>query len=984
MRLKPARSATDDLSVNLHLPRWMGMLREWVPTGNFLSDARWPERHRVMVRVLWLHVFGIGVLGSMLREDPAHLAAGVGLLGAGAVLAGSGRFGRCSRTLAAVLTLLSSSAFLVHLTDGLTESHFHFFVVVAFLTLYQDWLPFAVALAFVGAHHGLLGLWQPQAVFGHEVAWAQPGRWALLHGAFVALATAASWVAWRLSEVERERVEQLIEAAGDGIYGVDGSGRITFANPTLCHLVNRERSELEGMDAHTALGHRSVRGCPSGPSDCPLCVAVTHKKCVETGELCMSDPEGAAVPVEYVVRPIRSRTGTNGCVVTVRDLRERRALEAGRLAAEMERDRLASIAEASPDLTLVGRSDGRFLWMNPAGRRLLGLEDSEDITRFRIEDMFSAEEMERVYAEDMPTLARDGDWQGEWTLQSREGASIPVWVTHHVHYDAEGKPAYVSGVMRDLRPQREQERARRDSERRLAAAERVAGMGSWEWDPVTDRVMWSPGMYRLHGMEEGDGEESFEAWSATIHPDDRESVLAHAERQRFVIGPDEYIYRALRADGSVIVIHNRGEMFANERGEPVSMVGTLLDITDRHVAAEALRESEERARSVIATAGDAYVQFGPDGAITEWNDEAERSFGWPRNEVLGLTLSELILAPAERTEFERRVGLGLAPLDHQAADRFETTVRHRAGREFPVEVSAWTVQTGKGPVLSCLLRDISERLAAEQAKNEFVSVVGHELRTPLTSIHGALGLLRAGLLGELTERGQSMADIAVRNTERLVRLINDILDIERLNSGQVTVHRQECDVAELASRSVDAMRPLADEAGVRLLVDVPPAQVWADPDRVEQTLTNLLSNAIKFSPRGGIVWLEGWTDRDRVTIRVRDQGRGIPPEHLERIFDRFQQVDGSDSREKGGTGLGLAICRTIVEQHGGRIWADSAPDSGATLTLALPLGRNPAHEPLATADLDRRPRAVAGTDDESVLSAVEHAREISAKEPAGV
>ena len=152
-------------------------------------------------------------------------------------------------------------------------------------------------------------------------------------------------------------------------------------------------------------------------------------------------------------------------------------------------------------------------------------------------------------------------------------------------------------------------------------------------------------------------------------------------------------------------------------------------------------------------------------------------------------------------------------------ERFEMTMLHRSAREFPVEVTSWTIETGESPVFSCFIRDISERQAVERAKNEFVSVVGHELRTPLTSIHGVLGLLRAGLLGDLSDRGQQMVDIAVHNTDRLVRLINDILDIERLNSGRVSLQQQQCDSAALAMRSIEAMRPMAESAGVRLEVD---------------------------------------------------------------------------------------------------------------------------------------------------------------------
>ena len=912
------------------LQRWLAPVVGWLPRGQSLSDARWPSRHRAMVWVLWIHVPALWALGVLLGYGPFHVMVDMAPLAFGATVATLPDFSRRVRTLAGVVTLVTCSAVLVHLTSGLTESHFHFFAVVAFITLYQEWLPFAVALAYVVVHHGVVGVWAPTAVFNHADAWERPLLWAVIHGGFVVLASLASLATWRLTDVERQNVERVLGAAGDGIYGVDASGRITFVNPMLCDLVGRDSDSLLATDHHVSLGHASEPGGAADPADCALCAAAACKVPLVSGELYLSGEGALPVPVEYVIRHVESGAYGEGSVITVRDLRERHALEA-------QRDQLASIAEASPDAALIGRSDGHFVWLNHAGRRLLGFDDTEDITSYRIEDMFSPQEMARVYAEDMPVLARDGDWQGEWTLQSRDGTQIPAWVTHHVHPGESEDHRYITGTMRDLRRERAEERERRDNERRLASAEGVAGMGSWELDFESGRVLWSPGMYRLHGMEPRNGEESVESWLATVHPDDREEALS-SSRQGRAEQPIDFTYRAVRDDGSVIVVQARGEVIPDEHGQPASILGTVLDITERHAAAEALRESEERARSVIATAGDAYVQFDGDGKITEWNAQAERTFGLARDQVIGLALPPLVLAAQERSSFERRVGLRRQPGAEAATyQRFETTMLHRSAREFPVEVTSWASEAGDDQLFSCFVRDISERQAVERTKNEFVSVVSHELRTPLTSIHGALSLLRAGLLGELSDRGSQVVENAVHNTDRLVRLISDILDIERLDSGRMALQRQRCDSAELATRSIDAMRSMAESAGVRLEVDAQPGRVWADPDRLEQTLTNLVSNAIKFSEPGGTVRLVARTTNSQLRFEVHDQGRGIPAEHLELIFDRFQQVDSSDAREMGGTGLGLAICRTIVEQHGGRIWAESEPGTGTTMTMTLPV-----------------------------------------------
>ena len=232
-------------------------------------------------------------------------------------------------------------------------------------------------------------------------------------------------------------------------------------------------------------------------------------------------------------------------------------------------------------------------------------------------------------------------------------------------------------------------------------------------------------------------------------------------------------------------------------------------------------------------------------------------------------------------------------------------------------------------------RDLTRRREVDRLKSEFVSVVSHELRTPLTSIHGSLGLLSSGLLG--SEKGKRMLEIAVNNTDRLIRLLNDILDIEKLESGAVQINRTLCDAADLIRRSSEVMKAMADEHKIIIRGSKEKATIDADCDRIVQCLTNLLSNAIKFSDPGRQVWIKEAVAGNEVRFEVTDQGRGIPAEKRESIFERFHQVDASDSRRKGGTGLGLAITRSIVLQHGGRIWVTSEVGRGSSFFFTIPL-----------------------------------------------
>ena len=236
-----------------------------------------------------------------------------------------------------------------------------------------------------------------------------------------------------------------------------------------------------------------------------------------------------------------------------------------------------------------------------------------------------------------------------------------------------------------------------------------------------------------------------------------------------------------------------------------------------------------------------------------------------------------------------------------------------------------------------LQSDILQLKELELLKRDFVSTVSHELRTPLTAIRGALALVLAGATGPLSAKSTELLQIANQNTQRLIRLINDILDIEKMEGGHVEIQTAPCDLAGVLHATIAGVRALADEAGVRLRVDAPARPtVNGDPDRLVQVFTNLISNAIKFSPAGREVRVQLSTSDSTAIVSIADQGPGIPPEFRDRIFGKFQQAAHSGTRTTGGTGLGLAIARAIVDQHGGSIRFESRHGAGTTFIVELP------------------------------------------------
>ena len=332
----------------------------------------------------------------------------------------------------------------------------------------------------------------------------------------------------------------------------------------------------------------------------------------------------------------------------------------------------------------------------------------------------------------------------------------------------------------------------------------------------------------------------------------------------------------------------------------------------------------------------AVIEWDRDFRVLRWSATAEQIFGWSSLQVLGKRPGEWKFVVEEDAE---RIS--------QVMNRFITgtetssvTINRNYCQDGTIVNCEWynsVLLDDRGQMESVfsLALDVTHRHQVEKMKNEFIAVVSHELRTPLTSIYGSLKLLDSGLLVQEPEKEKRLLTIAVDSTDRLMRLVNDILDIERIESGTVQMVKSVCKVSELMAKVVDEIEPLTDSAGIKLSVSNSGGNVWVDIDRMIQTFTNLISNAIKFSPRGSTIWFTATKQAGQMLFQVRDCGRGIPPNKLAIIFERFQQVDASDARSGEGTGLGLAICRSIVEQHGGHLWVESVVGKGSTFSCIL-------------------------------------------------
>ncbi len=356
-----------------------------------------------------------------------------------------------------------------------------------------------------------------------------------------------------------------------------------------------------------------------------------------------------------------------------------------------------------------------------------------------------------------------------------------------------------------------------------------------------------------------------------------------------------------------------------------------------------LRRMAHRTETLLRSVGDGIYGVDLEGRISFVNPSGARALGYDPDELLGANAHERFHAVQEDgSPFPVDGCYVTEAIRHGFVSSAEEDVYVRAdGSTFPVEItSSPLVDDDRVSGAVVVFRDVTQRQEVDRMKNEFLSVVSHELRTPLTSIRGSLGLVASGSLVELTPQAERMVSIALESSERLTRLINDILDIERIQSGKLPMNLTPHAAGHLLEATATEMNGLAAMADVRLEVSSEAGRVLADADRMVQALTNLVGNAVKFSPAGAVVRLEAVADESHMTFAVHDEGRGIPEDKLESVFEPFEQVDSTDARQKGGTGLGLSICRGIVERHGGRIWAESHADTGTTVRFTLPKVRS--------------------------------------------
>ncbi len=354
---------------------------------------------------------------------------------------------------------------------------------------------------------------------------------------------------------------------------------------------------------------------------------------------------------------------------------------------------------------------------------------------------------------------------------------------------------------------------------------------------------------------------------------------------------------------------------------------------------ERLRDYEQRVSLFIENTPIGVLEWNQDQHIAGWNQAAERIFGYHSDEVAALMPADLMFSAHD---------VALADMWQKLLSSNSTVVsllenRRRDGSLIQCEWITTPLINSRNEMVGAisLVEDVTQKMANEKLKSEFISIVSHELRTPVTSIKGGLSLLASGALDSDPEQGREMLEVALANTNRLQILINDILDVEKLESGRMEYHFADHDLASLVEQVVVANTAYAEQYGIKVCtrIDEASCMVRMDPDRMFQVLTNLLSNAIKFSGSGTPVTITLEKQDDKCRVSVNNMGEVIPEDDRANMFTKFFQRDSSTTRKKGGTGLGLYICQKFLGEHGGEIDFSSAKNHGTTFFFSLPLSK---------------------------------------------
>jgi PAS domain S-box-containing protein len=628
----------------------------------------------------------------------------------------------------------------------------------------------------------------------------------------------------------------------------------------------------------------------------------------------------------------------------------------------------------SVDMFCTAGLDGFFKSLNPSWEKVLGFTTDELLARPYLE-FIHPDDRPRTVAEADRLQNREVTFAFENRYRCKEGSYR--WFLWNAVSVPEQQLIYA--VARDITERKQVEEALRESEERARALiHGVRDYAIFMLDPAGNVASWNEGAQRIKGYEAQ--EILGRHFSCFYPPEDVQSGKPKLELQVAVTdGRYEEEGWRKRKDGSRFWADVVITALRDRAGTLRGFSKITRDVTERKQTEEALEKSRENLRVLLEVAPDAVVTVDDQGKIVMVNAQTEKLFGYRRNELLGEKVEKLIPEKVRQGHSHHRQGYSSKPHPRAMGAGLELNGLRKDGTEFPVEVSLSPIHTSEGFRVISSIRDVSERKKtqrqieqqnrelelrnreverATKMKSKFLASMSHELRTPLNAIVGFSDLLAEGTPGQLNDKQKRFVDHIKQGSAHLLQLINDILDLSKIEAGQLELHSEDFQVSDALPEVLSTIRPLAMAKNI-LVEQIVATQtpVHADRVRFKQILYNLLSNAVKFTPKGGSVSIECSETGNRVSLSVTDTGIGIRPEDQRMIFEEFRQVEGGSAAAQQGTGLGLAITKRLVEQQGGQISVQSELGKGSRFSFTLPSGTQTA---AASARLPIPPAAAPG------------------------
>jgi PAS domain S-box-containing protein len=665
---------------------------------------------------------------------------------------------------------------------------------------------------------------------------------------------------------------------------------------------------------------------------------------------------GKAVPVRYENGEIR------GVIGAFLDITPRKQAEA---ALKQREEQL--------QLALKGAKQGIWDWdlrtqtlnWDDRCKEIFGLPPDFPVTYQWHISALHPDDRQRVMNAVTNALQNGDEFEQEYRTFWTDGTMHWILARGQCFCNAAGEPDRMSGTVADITSLKRDETIRQaaeaslqESQERLSLALDAARIGSWDWDVQSGAVVWSPYHEMIFGYQPGNPQRTYQEWCDRVYPDDLpvvELAIRQAMEEKREYSCD---YRVVWTDGSIHWVSSYGRFHYDSNGQPTRMLGMLFDISDRKQTEAALQESELMFRTLADTMPQLFWVVRPDGYHEYCNQRWYHYAGLTLEQAHGEGVHQIMHPddlPSTIQAFDKALAIGtMFATEHRLRRSTDGEYRWHLSQALPLrdqigQVVKWFGSSTDIHDQKLLIEERAQALERERAarmeleranrmKDEFLAVVSHELRSPLNAILGWSRLLRTRKFDpQKTE--QALASIE-RNAQAQTQLIEDLLDISRIIRGKIRLDLRPTNLILCVQAAIDTICPAATAKSIAITLHADSAMdfVLGDPERLQQVVWNLLSNAIKFTPMGGHI--EVWVQANHQTtqIQVIDSGKGISPDFLPYVFERFRQEDATTTRTQGGLGLGLAIVRNLVELHGGSIHVHSLGEGhGTTFTVQFPL-----------------------------------------------